>query len=274
MSIYKCPVCAEPLTIEKRRFVCANNHSFDRAKEGYVNLLLANQKNSADPGDSKAMVRARRDFFSGGYYAPLADALNTTITERLSDDFILLDVGCGEGYFLWALRESLDERACHLHGTDISKHAVRYAAKRDPASTFTVASIYDLPLLENSVDCLTRIFAPKSYSEFARVLKDDGTLITVVPANDHLREIKAIIYDTPEAHTPETDPERDTLFMEQDSIRVRYETTVTGNADIMNLLTMTPYYWHLSDDAKATFQQMDSLSITVDCLVSVYTKKH
>ncbi|MEO0598010.1 MAG: putative RNA methyltransferase, partial [Chloroflexota bacterium] len=89
MSIYKCPVCAEPLTIEDRRFVCANNHSFDRAKEGYVNLLLANQKNSADPGDSKAMVRARRDFFSGGYYAKLADALNTAITERLSDGFTL-----------------------------------------------------------------------------------------------------------------------------------------------------------------------------------------
>ena len=100
-SLFRCPLCAAPLEREETRWFCPNRHSFDRASAGYVHLLPANQKHSRDPGDDKAMVAARSAFLEKEHYAPLRDALCAAAVESLAGSPfpVLLDSGCGEGYY-------------------------------------------------------------------------------------------------------------------------------------------------------------------------------
>src|SRR5690606_8990287 len=245
---------------------CEANHSFDIAKEGYVNLLLANQKNSNDPGDNKQMIASRRDFLNLGHYDPISEALNTIITPLITqkdDALILLDVGCGEGFFLWKLRKYVDDCALQskydFYGTDISKSAIKSASKRDKHSHFSVASLYHLPVEDESVDCLTRIFAPKSYAEFARVLKPDGLFVSVVPGAEHLLGLKEILYDNPTLHSEEHDPEIEAFFTLRQQIRTHYPIVLEGSENILNLIKMTPYYWTMSHEASDTFAELNTI---------------
>lgn len=40
---YRCPLCAQPLAEEGNCLRCAAGHSFDIARQGYVNLLNVQQ---------------------------------------------------------------------------------------------------------------------------------------------------------------------------------------------------------------------------------------
>ena len=80
MSLFRCPICGAPLTREGRTYTCPNRHCYDVAREGYVHLLPANQKHSANPGDDKAMIAARTAFLDGDYYAPLRETLCTVVS--------------------------------------------------------------------------------------------------------------------------------------------------------------------------------------------------
>ena len=91
-----CPVCGEKLNQEGKRFACSGNHSFDMARQGYLNLLIVQQKHSLNPGDTREQVLSRREFLEAGYYAPIVDTLIETAKEYNICGQIL-DVGCGEG---------------------------------------------------------------------------------------------------------------------------------------------------------------------------------
>ena len=122
-SLFRCPLCGTPLEREETRWLCPNRHSFDRAAAGYVHLLPANKKHSKDPGDDKAMVAARSAFLDKGYYAPLRDSLCKVIlqhTERRSAP-VILDSGCGEGYYTAGLFQGLTEAglAPRIAGVDL-----------------------------------------------------------------------------------------------------------------------------------------------------------
>ena len=179
---FSCPICQ--LTLEKRanKYSCESNHSFDMAKEGYVNLLLDAMKNSKEPGDSKEMMRARSDFLSKGHYFPLVEAINSAILESHCGARSILDAGCGEGYYLDSLSKlrSSSPSAC-LTGIDISKEGVRRTAKRNPQITAAVASAYQLPFASSSVDFIMSVFSPVCEEEFQRVLAPAGILIVVGP---------------------------------------------------------------------------------------------
>ena len=262
-----------------RQFCCENNHSFDIAREGYVNLLLANQKKSKDPGDSKQMVKSRRDFLGTGYYDEISNALNTQIEKLLptaKDDFRILDIGCGEGFFLWKLRDDLADNSLPLstYGLDISKSSVRYAAKRDQKSNFAVASLYQMPIRNASLHCVTRIFAPKSYREFSRILQATGTLITIVPGAQHLMSLKQLIYQNPRPHSDEQDSELDKFFALREKISINYKIALVGQENIANLITMTPYYWRISHEVDDTLKELTELQVEVHCRLNVYEKRN
>lgn len=106
-SLFRCPVCGGPLDREERVYRCADRHSYDIAKEGYTYLLPPNQKHSADPGDDKAMSAARRDFLSKKYYAPLLNTLCSRILPLVGEHPVILDAGCGEGYYTAGIRADL-----------------------------------------------------------------------------------------------------------------------------------------------------------------------
>ena len=199
MSLFTCPLCASPLDRAERSYTCPNGHCFDVAKEGYVHLLPANKKHSKSPGDDKGMVTARNQFLSRGYYAPLRDALCALALKYTGPQVSVLDSGCGEGYYTAGIHAALTGagREVRLTGIDLSKPSVRLAAKRVPAGEFAVASAYHLPVADRSVDLLLNCFSPLALEEFRRVLRPGGLFLYVVPAANHLWELKQVLYDTP-----------------------------------------------------------------------------
>ena len=181
--------CHQPLTIDDRRAVCPRNHSYDRARSGYWNLLQPQDRKSKIPGDPKSAVEARRRFVDRGHVDALHQALVDVL--RPIGARTLLDVGCGEGFHLGGFRRDLGVEA---HGTDLSLPAIEHAAKRHRDCTFAVANADRfVPYESNSIDALTSITARMTPDEFHRVLSPDGVAMIVIPAPDDLIELRAAV---------------------------------------------------------------------------------
>lgn len=241
--MWTCPACHLPLIQTQQQWCCETNHSYDIAKEGYVNLLLAHQKRSKDPGDNKQMVNARRQFLELGCYLPLLDKMLSLIEQYQPDKNIsLYDAGCGEGYYLNYLYQHLQQASKHVTaaGSDIAKAAIQKAAKKYQHLEFAVASSFNLPLAPSSVDCLIQVFAPISSEQVSRVLTDGGIWLQVTPGAGHLQQIKQAIYQTPEPHKAVDLPAGFDLV---ETVNVQFDFELSTNADRENLLKMTPYYW-------------------------------
>ena len=163
-SLFRCPLCADPLERREHSYACPGGHSFDIAREGYTHLLPANQKHSKNPGDDRAMVAARSAFLDRGYYAPLRDALAGLAVRLLADSPspALLDSGCGEGYYTAGLYHALSAagHTPRAAGVDLSRSALKRAARRLPEGEFAVGSVYHLPLPDRAVQLLMNVFSP------------------------------------------------------------------------------------------------------------------
>lgn len=265
---WACPVCSERLVLSGRTLRCDNNHCFDLAKEGYSNLLLANQKNSKEPGDSKVMLGSRRDFLSAGFYQPLADKIVGLLEPYLSVESNLLDCGCGEGYYSEQIYQAL---GCAIKGIDIARDGVRMAAKRFKTlganAEFSVASSFALPLPDHQLDAIVQVFAPVSETELLRVLKPGGVYCDVSPGPKHFTQLKQKLYREARDHgAPPTAPGFEMLSETQ----VRFDIQLNNNVDLQNLLMMTPLYWKGSRDAKAELMAMSDLELTIDFVVRLY----
>lgn len=237
-----CPVCNQILNLDQRRYVCPVGHSFDLAKEGYVNLLPANQKHSHDPGDTKEMVLSRRAFLQAGHYKPFAEKLGELVRGLLKEEAgaNVIDIGCGEGYYTGFIKEAAGENSS-LFGFDISKWAVKYAAKKNKDCAFAVASAFHIPAEKEWADLAVNLFSPLAVEEIYRVLKGGGYFIYAVPGPRHLFGLKEILYDAPYENQ-----RKDTLYNGFNLIeRVTVKDTIhlERTEDIMALFTMTPYYW-------------------------------
>ncbi|MDK9736735.1 23S rRNA (guanine(745)-N(1))-methyltransferase [Vibrio sp. D404a] len=268
---YQCPLCHQSLNQVDRTFKCENNHQFDLAKEGYVNLMPAHHKRSKDPGDNKEMMQARRRFLEGDHYNPMRQAVVDLCEQVLPTATpTLLDIGCGEGYYTNEIAERLTQREPSIYGLDISKVAIRYAAKRYPAVDFSVASSHRLPFASNSLDAILRIYAPCKAEELQRTLKDQGVVITVTPAGRHLYQLRDEIYDGVRLHdeTPEV-IEGFTLESQQ---HLNYMMELSGS-DAFDLLQMTPFAWKASESFKQQLLQSESYQCEADFLLRVYRKQ-
>lgn len=246
-----CPLCALPLNENLQGLACANRHQFDRAKEGYFNLLPVHHKNSREPGDAKQQLMARKEFLTAGYFLPLIDALKKIInTNTLS----LLDIGCGEGYFTRLLSEHCYN--ADIYGLDISKAGVRLAAKNNSSKisdskiaaskiNYIVASSHALPIADASMDIIVRIYAPSKDEELFRVLKPDGKLIIVTPGEQHLIALRQKIYQTIKTHPKPKTPEG---FVEVSQDSVSFSLDIPGGDLTSSLLEMTPFLWKLTPE--------------------------
>jgi 23S rRNA (guanine745-N1)-methyltransferase len=177
---------------------CVNGHRFDRAREGYVNLLPVQHKRSKNPGDNSEMVRGRRALHQAQLYRPLAEAL-CDLVETCTDVSTLLDIGCGEGYYDGMLSARLPELS--VYGVDIAKTAVRLAARDYPCHDYAVASSRNLPVMTSSIDLGMCIFSPVNDSEVARAVRPNGYYLEVGPAAKHLWELKTALYEQPREHS-------------------------------------------------------------------------
>lgn len=272
MSLFLCPVCGAPLTREERQYRCGRGHTHDISSEGYVHLLPANKKHSKMPGDDKAMVAARADFLSRGYYAPLRDALCDAACQYAPQNAVVLDSGAGEGYYTAALFRALSEagRQPRMAAVDISKFAVRRCAKRAEGVECAVASVYHLPLAERSCDVLLNCFSPLALGEFRRVLKCGGTMLYVVPAARHLMEMKQILYDAPYENEEKQTPYDGFAYREIRAVDSRAH--LTRSEDIAALFGMTPYAWKTPRAGRERLLAMQELDVTLSFRIHIFEK--
>ena len=259
-----CPLCGAPLCRAEHAYRCENRHSFDIARQGYVNLLPVQQKHSLHPGDTREQVVARRAFLNQGYYQPIVDALIAAATE-LGCTGPLLDVGCGEGYYSSRLADALN---ADLLGLDISKEAVRCAAGAYKNAAWVCATASHLPVRSGSIKLLTSLFSLTLPEEFRRVLAEDGYYFQVLAAQDHLLGLKSIIY--PELLLREKDsvPELPHFTLVK-SVPIRFTFTVEGQM-VKNLLSMTPHVYRISKAGAQALENTAALTDTASCVLNVY----
>ncbi|MGM0769562.1 MAG: putative RNA methyltransferase [Pseudomonadota bacterium] len=267
-----CPLDGEPLSHTGKAWRCAAGHNFDIARQGYTHLLPVQNKRSLHPGDSKEMVAARQRFLNGGFYQPVADAVNRLVLAEMPDTHRLtcLDAGCGEGYYLRQLAAAAGEDlALELLGVDISKWAVLAAAKQDRRPAWVVGTNAMLPVLSSSVDRVLCVFGFPVYAEFARVLKPGGQLLQVDAGPAHLRELREIIYPTlkPEKSSVRDDPEG---FRALGSTTEHFTLTLDSQERIADLLAMTPHLYRAPAEGLARAAALSSLTVTVDVRLTRY----
>jgi 23S rRNA (guanine745-N1)-methyltransferase len=225
-ALLTCPVCGSgfpvtPAGPPPQALRCANGHSFDIARQGYVNLLPG----GARPGtaDTAEMVAAREAFLSAGHYAPLAAGVAALAAAAWPCPVghtrpCVLDAGAGPGYYLAAVLDRLRDRpggagppggagtpggaggpdgpggaggaeAAGL-AMDISARALRRAARARAGIGAVVWDIWrPFPVRDGAVSLILNVFAPRNGPEFRRVLRADGALIVVTPGPRHLAEL-------------------------------------------------------------------------------------
>ena len=261
-----CPICGEQLNNRDRQYICAQNHSFDVARQGYVNLLTVQQKHSLNPGDTREQVLSRREFLEAGFYAPIADTLIDTARE-LGISGRILDVGCGEGYYSARLADAL---GAELTGLDISKEAVRCAAAKYKGKQWLCATAAHIPVEGGSVNLLTSLFALTLPEEFRRVLAPGGYYFQVLAAQDHLLGLKGIIYDRLNFKEKDTVPELPG-FERVKSIPIRFSFTVEGQ-QVQNLFSMTPHVFRIGKEGAERLRRTEVLTDTASCVLNVFRR--
>ncbi|MBE6821376.1 MAG: methyltransferase domain-containing protein [Ruminococcaceae bacterium] len=270
MSLFICPVCKEKLTELEKLYKCENGHCFDKSKFGYVNLLQSQKSSAKRHGDDRMMVRARRDFLDSGSYAFLRDALCEACHRFLPDGAKILDAGCGEGYYSAGVKAFCNEKA-EIYGVDISKDALEFLGKRKCGIPCAVASIFELPFADESVDAVLNIFSPEAVAEFFRVLKKGGYLIRVIPRERHLLGLKTAIYDKPYLNEmPSAEIEGfECVYTKQLEGRL----CLDSGEMIQNLFKMTPYYYKTGVDDQNKISSLDYLETEAEFEIKVYRKE-
>lgn len=265
-QILMCPVCRQSLNLTERTWRCEQGHSYDVAKQGYVNLHVVQHKHSKNPGDTPESVDARRAFLQGGYYQPLQQAV-VDLLKQLNVKAIL-DIGCGEGYYTSAMQQVVEQCV----GVDIAKNAVQRAAKLNTEVTWVVGTGATLPVLDQSMDACTSLFSPIPQAEIARVLKDEGHLIVVTPASEHLYAMREALFEQVNPHTPEKFVEQLQDLFELKQEQIIDAPFVLDQQALKNLIAMTPYAYKASPERRSQLEQQSQLEITASFQIYVFQK--
>ncbi len=265
--LFCCPKCKKELFEHERSYRCADGHVFDTARQGYVNLLTASNK--IKHGDDDLMLHSRRRFLEAGFYGIFSDKLCELVSEYVTYDAdVILDCGCGEGYYTGKIREKIPHNP--IAGFDVAKKAVSLAAGKYKDIDFAVASSRDIPLPSNFVKILTNIFSPMEPSEFHRVLQDDGVLIYAVPGKRHLWGLKELIYDEP-YENKETDTEYEGFELIE-RVPVKDEISLTTSL-LLDLFAMTPYYYRSPKGTAEKLNATKELSTEIQFDFLIYKKR-
>ncbi|NMP32466.1 23S rRNA (guanine(745)-N(1))-methyltransferase [Thalassotalea sp. M1531] len=265
-ATYICPICQNELSLTANIYRCQKNHSFDLAKENYVNLLPVQFKHSKNPGDNKAMVNARRAFLEQGYYQPLINELLNWYQYYGNHEGNVFDAGCGEGFYTHQFKNSSNK----VYGVDIAKEAIKKAGKKYKQCHFSVGTLSKLPFSTSFFDWMISVYAPVLENEFTRVLKPGSYLAVVYPGSDHLQELKQRIYDNALPHNEERELIKDMVLIEEKQLN--YTMNLATGEDILNLLSMTPFAFKASEEARQWLGQQSNFNCQTDFILKLYQK--
>ena len=263
-TAFSCPICQENLALVESSLKCSNRHSFDLAKFGYVNLA-PQIKQSANY--DKENFQNRQQILEAGFYQAILEGISDLLATKPSAK-IVLDIGCGEGFYSRKLQEVHPEKT--FYAFDISKDSIQIAAKSEPnwAVNWFVGDLARLPIKDASMDILLDIFSPANYGEFRRVLSKDGILIKVIPTENHLKEIRQMVQDqlTKKDYSNQDIKEH---FQEHFSIQSSQIVSLTKpitTEQRQALLSMTPLLFHV-DQSKINWSQLTEITIEAEILV-------
>ncbi len=264
---YLCPLCQHTLKLTDKSYRCDNNHSFDQAKQGYVNLLPVQFKHSKAPGDNKSMVMARRAFLDKGFYQPLVDKMLKLYQQYGQLDAPLLDAGCGEGFYSDQHKMPNNQ----VYGVDIAKETIKIAAKRYQNCHFSVGTLSKLSFSDNYFGWLTSVYAPILEDEFTRVLSQNGYLLTVTPAQQHLYELKQLIYTHANEHDINKAPIKALKLVAEETLT--YPMHFDNSDDVLNLLAMTPLAFKASSELIEQLKNTEQFTCQADFILRLYQKQ-
>lgn len=265
---FSCPVCGEKLIQADKCLKCEKGHSFDIARQGYVNLLLSQSSSSKRHGDDRLMVSARSDFLEKGYYDNLAASIIKNLRAFCSESITAADLGCGEGWYTSKVAEAFPD--AHIGGIDISKYALMKCVKRSQNISAAVASIFDLPIASRYCDAVMTVFAPYSETEIKRVIKDGGVWLKAYPLERHLMGLKAAVYEKP--YINDVDRSVPDGFVLLNREEIKYKISLESNDDILNLFKMTPYFYKTGRQDQEKLSKLDTLDTEVEFGLDIYKK--
>lgn len=267
---FVCPKCKGELVLDGNTKKCKNNHCYDKAKAGYYNLLLG--VGGGTHGDNAEMVEARRAFLSRGFYEPLADKLSSLVCDLTPARGCVLDAGCGEGYYTDKVERSLAARdtESNLLAFDISRDAVKYAARRNRAVSLAVATAYNMPVADGSVDTVYNVFSPLAVGEVTRVLRRGGHFIMAYPGPDHLYGLKSLIYKTPYKNEPEETRLDGFKLVSHETLS--YVINLDTPADVRSLFMMTPYAYRTPKEDRERVLSLSSVRTEIEFVIDIYEK--
>ena len=272
-----CPKCHQILTQKDRNWRCADGHSYDTSRQGYVNLLLVDQKKSKHPGDDMDMVRARADFLDAGYYQPITDALNHMVSEQIAAHgpvTNLLDIGCGDGWYTANLLQALGDQPC-ITGLDISRDAVKYATRRSKAIRWIVASGARPPVPQHSQNAIVTLFTPLMPQGLDYALAENGFVMTASTGPHHLSELRERIYtDVRGEFWSPVQQLQDAGFdcVAEQPVNFRFRPADTDA--LINLLNMTPHRWKVSPDKVTALKAQDAFEVEADVTLHCFRRKN
>jgi 23S rRNA (guanine745-N1)-methyltransferase len=257
--VFRCPVCSDELRVDDRTYRCPGGHSFDRARDGSVNLLAGSSARHRPAGDSTEMVTARSAFLDAGHY----DRLRDVVLREIETTATVLDIGCGDGHYT---RPLASDDGVWRGGIDLSKPAIAAAARRTRGFAYAVAPAHALPIVDQSIAAAVIVFGPMVAAELTRVVTPGGTATVVVPGPRHLTELKRLLFARVDEH-PAAPPSALASLAPPRVERVADEIALE-HADLHRLWTMTPYRWQVERDRK--IELPESATVTIDFLVCRY----
>lgn len=264
----RCPICEKQVqVVELRSLQCANNHSFDFAKQGYINMLMRSVKTPYD----KALFASRQEVIRETnlytkLHASVADILKTHLTKEIT----ILDAGCGEGSHLEQIMKKSDLNNMLGIGIDIAKEGVLRAAKHYHHAIWLVGDLANAPLANQSCNAIINILSPANYQEFKRILSEEGIVVKVIPGKNYFRELREALY----ADDKQTYSNEDTVELFENQFQLiehmHVQTTESiSEQQLGHLINMSPLAWNLEEGEKDQLRKhgIDQLTIDLEILV-------
>jgi 23S rRNA (guanine745-N1)-methyltransferase len=271
VELLRCPVCGGGLEEGEGVVRCGAGHSFDIARQGYVNLVPGQ-------GDTPEMVEAREAFLAAGHYARLSAALaeeaRTASGAGAAGSGAVLDIGAGTGYYLARVLDALPDAPGIA--IDSSQPALRRAARAHPRAAAVGADAWrELPLRDGVAALILSVFAPRNPAEMARVLAEGGSLIAVTPTTRHLFELVGPLglLSVPDDKADRLDEQLGSHFELSERRNVEHAMFL-NREEAAQLVRMGPSAWHVDEQTVAERLALlpDPLTVTASMTLSRYVR--